>query len=175
MGLQSFEHGVERMVEGVFSRSGKSSIRPIELGRRLVREMDDHRSVDVKGRRIVPNQFQFHISPRDHAGFAEIEAAFAARPVGHWLPAMAAIGVLAPAATLVVWTFLDLIRSGKPTAVGAATAMTAELTGTLGCQRFGHSGVSDRAFGCHQSSRNSWPGSKAYASCSLGASMAWRR
>ena len=75
MGLQSFEHGVERMVEGVFSRSSKSSIRPIELGRRLVREMDDHRSVDVKGRRIVPNNFEFHISPRDHAGFAEIEEA----------------------------------------------------------------------------------------------------
>ncbi len=75
MGLQSFEHGVERMVEGVFSRSSKSSIRPIELGRRLVREMDDHRSVDVKGRRIVPNQFEFHVSPRDHAGFADIEEA----------------------------------------------------------------------------------------------------
>ena len=75
MGLQSFEHGVERMVEGVFSRSSKSSIRPIELGRRLVREMDDHRSVDVKGRRIVPNQFEFHISPRDHTGFADIEEA----------------------------------------------------------------------------------------------------
>ena len=75
MGLQSFEHGVERMVDGVFTRSKKSSIRPIELGRRLIREMDDHRSVDVKGRRIVPNQFEFHISPRDHAGFAEIEEA----------------------------------------------------------------------------------------------------
>ena len=75
MGLQSFEHGVERMVEGVFSRSGKGSIRPIELGRRLVREMDDHRSVDVKGRRIVPNQFEFHISPHDHIGFADIEEA----------------------------------------------------------------------------------------------------
>ena len=75
MGLQSFEHGVERMVEGVFSRSSKGSIRPIELGRRLVREMDDHRSVDVKGRRIVPNQFEFHISPRDHAAFADIEEA----------------------------------------------------------------------------------------------------
>jgi len=75
MGLQSFERGVERMVEGVFARSSKSSIRPIELGRRLVREMDDHRSVDVKGRRIVPNQFEFHISPRDHAGFADIEDA----------------------------------------------------------------------------------------------------
>ena len=75
MGLQSFEHGVERMVEGVFSRSGKGSIRPIELGRRLVREMDDHRSVDVKGRRIVPNLFEFHISPRDHTSFADIEDA----------------------------------------------------------------------------------------------------
>ena len=34
---------------------------------------------------------------------------------------------LAPAATLVVWTFLDYIRSGKPTAVGAATAMVGGL------------------------------------------------
>lgn len=37
--------------------------------------MDDHRSVDVKGRRIVPNAFTFHLSARDHAGFAEIEHA----------------------------------------------------------------------------------------------------
>src|SRR6185436_10483086 len=31
--------------------------------------------------------------------------------------------MLAPAATLVVWTFLDAIKGGKPTAVGAATAL----------------------------------------------------
>jgi Amt family ammonium transporter len=35
--------------------------------------------------------------------------------------------MLAPAATLVVWTFLDLSRSGKPTAVGAATAIVVGL------------------------------------------------
>jgi len=75
MGLQSFERGLERMVEGVFSRSSHSSIRPVELGRRLLREMDDHRSVDVKGRRIVPNLFTFQLSPRDHAGFADIDEA----------------------------------------------------------------------------------------------------
>jgi Amt family ammonium transporter len=34
---------------------------------------------------------------------------------------------LAPAATLVVWTFLDAMRSGKPTAVGAATAIVVGL------------------------------------------------
>jgi Amt family ammonium transporter len=35
--------------------------------------------------------------------------------------------MLAPAATLVVWTFLDIIRNGKPTAVGAATAIVVGL------------------------------------------------
>jgi ammonium transporter, Amt family len=35
--------------------------------------------------------------------------------------------MLAPAATLVVWTFLDIFRSGKPTAVGAATAIVVGL------------------------------------------------
>jgi hypothetical protein len=73
--MQSFERGLERMVEGVFSRSSRSSIRPVELGRRLVREMDDHRNVDVKGRRIVPNHFTFRLSPRDLAGFAAIDEA----------------------------------------------------------------------------------------------------
>lgn len=64
------------MVDSVFSRSSRTStIRPVELGRRLLREMDDHRSVDVKGRRIVPNSFTFHLSARDHAGFADIEHA----------------------------------------------------------------------------------------------------
>jgi Amt family ammonium transporter len=35
--------------------------------------------------------------------------------------------MLAPAATLVVWTFLDILRNGKPTAVGAATAIVVGL------------------------------------------------
>ena len=35
--------------------------------------------------------------------------------------------MLAPAATLVVWTFLDMMRTGKPTAVGAATAIVVGL------------------------------------------------
>src|SRR6516165_9898804 len=72
MGLQGIERGLERMVEGVFSRAFRSSLRPIELGRRLVRELDDHRSVDVKGRTIVPNDFTFTVNPEDHERFAEI-------------------------------------------------------------------------------------------------------
>jgi hypothetical protein len=75
VGLQSFERGLERMVEGVFTRAFRSQLRPIELGRRLVREMDDHRSVDVKGRTVVPNAFTFHLSPQDFENFAEIREA----------------------------------------------------------------------------------------------------
>ncbi len=74
MGMQALEQRLERMVEGVFRRS-RNSIRPIELGRRLIREMDDHRSVDVQGQRIVPNDFAIMLSAPDHAGFADIEDA----------------------------------------------------------------------------------------------------
>ena len=35
--------------------------------------------------------------------------------------------MLAPAATLVVWSFLDMFRSGRPTAVGCATAIVVGL------------------------------------------------
>jgi Amt family ammonium transporter len=35
--------------------------------------------------------------------------------------------MLAPAATLVAWSFLDIMRSGKPTAVGGATAIVVGL------------------------------------------------
>lgn len=72
MGLQSLERRLERMVEGVFSRRARSTLKPIELGRRLIRIMDDERTVDVKGRRAVPNVFAISLSPADHAGFADI-------------------------------------------------------------------------------------------------------
>ena len=74
MGMQGLEHRLERIVDGVFRRS-RNSIRPIELGRRLIREMDDQRSVDVRGHRIAPNEFVVLLSPDDHAGFADIEDA----------------------------------------------------------------------------------------------------
>ena len=78
MGLQSLEHRLERMVDGVFFRRSKGSIRPIELGRRLVREMDDQRSIDVKGRRIVPTDFTVVLSAIDHTSFNDIEDALVA-------------------------------------------------------------------------------------------------
>src|SRR5690606_11084549 len=60
------------LVEGVFSRGFRSGLRPIEIGRRLAREMDAHRTVDVRGRTVVPNHYTVHLSEEDFANFAEI-------------------------------------------------------------------------------------------------------
>ena len=57
MGIRGFERRLERLVEGAFARAFKSGLRPVELGRRLVREMDDNRSVGVRGGTFVPNSF----------------------------------------------------------------------------------------------------------------------
>lgn len=65
MGIRGFERRLERLVEGAFARAFKSGLRPVELGRRLVREMDDNRSVSVRGATLVPNQFTVALSASD--------------------------------------------------------------------------------------------------------------
>ena len=72
MGLSGFERRLERMVEGVFARAFRSGLRPVELGRRMVREIDDNRSVDVRGRTVVPNHFSVQLSADDNERFSEI-------------------------------------------------------------------------------------------------------
>lgn len=69
MGLQQFERRLERLVEGVFAKAFRSGLQPVELGRRLTREMDANRAVGLRGA-IVPNVFTFALSPADHERFA---------------------------------------------------------------------------------------------------------
>ena len=73
MGLRGFERRLERMVEGVFARAFQSGLRPVELGRRLVREMDDHRSVGVRGGTVVPNHFTVALSAGDLEQFEDVQ------------------------------------------------------------------------------------------------------
>jgi hypothetical protein len=73
--LRGFERRLERLVEGAFARAFRSSIRPVELARRLAREMDDRRSVGVRGTAVVPNHFTIYLSPDDYAEFGEVQDA----------------------------------------------------------------------------------------------------
>lgn len=74
MGLKGFERRLERLVEGTFARAFKSAIQPVELGRRLVREMDNQRSVNAEGAVVVPNVFMITLSAEDYEGLASLGA-----------------------------------------------------------------------------------------------------
>lgn len=73
MALRGFEDRLERMVEGMFARAFKSGLQPVEVGRKLVREMDAKRTIDVRGRRIAPNQFDVSLSAADFETFSSIQ------------------------------------------------------------------------------------------------------
>jgi hypothetical protein len=72
MGLKGFERRLERAVEGGFARVFKSGLKPVELGRRLTRGMDDGRTVDVRGRTVAPNHFTIELGPADQENLAEV-------------------------------------------------------------------------------------------------------
>jgi Protein of unknown function (DUF3662)/FHA domain len=65
MGLARFEKRLERAVEGAFARAFRSQVRPVELGRRIAREMDLSLDVGVKGQRVAPNFFTVLLSVDD--------------------------------------------------------------------------------------------------------------
>jgi FHA domain-containing protein len=73
--IRGFERRLERLVEGAFARAFRSSIRPVELARRLAREMDDGRSVGVRGTPVVPNYFAIYLSPADYEEFGDVRDA----------------------------------------------------------------------------------------------------
>lgn len=74
MVLRGFENRLERMVEGTFARVFRSGLTPLEIGRRITREMDAARSAGVRGRTVVPNFFVVRLSPDDSTQFAQVES-----------------------------------------------------------------------------------------------------
>lgn len=72
MGLQRFERRLERFVEGAFARVFRSGLQPVEIGRRLTREMDLRRAVAPRGV-LAPNTFKVVLSSADRAKFEAFE------------------------------------------------------------------------------------------------------
>jgi hypothetical protein len=72
--LRDFERRLEGAVEGLFARAFRSGVQPVELGKRLVREVEDGRTVGVN-RVYVPNVYLYELSPGDRERFANYEQA----------------------------------------------------------------------------------------------------
>lgn len=70
--LRNLENKIAGLVEGAFGRAFPSEIRPVELARRLAREMDEHRQQSLSST-YVPNSYVVWLSPADRGALAPIE------------------------------------------------------------------------------------------------------
>ena len=70
--LRTLETKIADLVEGAFGRVFRSEITPVELARRLVREMDRHRQNSLSST-VVANHYVVWLSPADRRHFAAIE------------------------------------------------------------------------------------------------------
>lgn len=61
-------------MEGVFGRAFRSPVQPVELARKLAKEMDGNKAVSVS-RVYAPNEYLLYLSPRDRAQYRQYEDA----------------------------------------------------------------------------------------------------
>ena len=106
--LRDIEQKIEGFFDRGFRRAFRSNLQPVELARKLAREMEDHKTVSVS-RVYVPNEFTVYLSPRDREGFATYERSLVTE-LGTYLDAHArgaGLSLVAPA-TVALATDEDL-------------------------------------------------------------------
>ena len=70
--LRSIEQRVEGLIEGAFGRAFRTHVQPVELARKLTKEMDDHRTVSVS-KVYVPNEYSVYLATDDREQFSSYE------------------------------------------------------------------------------------------------------
>src|SRR3954463_5495765 len=70
--LRNLESKLADLVEGTFGRVFRSEVRPVELARKLAKEMDDHRTVSLS-RTYVPNEYVIYLSAADRERYEGVE------------------------------------------------------------------------------------------------------
>jgi hypothetical protein len=71
--FRNIERKIGGVVEGVFGRTFRSSVQPVELARKLAKEMDDHRTISIH-RVYVPSVYTIYLNPADREQFTAYEA-----------------------------------------------------------------------------------------------------
>jgi Protein of unknown function (DUF3662)/FHA domain len=70
--LRSIEQKIEGLFEGMFGRAFRTHVQPVELARKLAKEMDEHRTISVS-RVYVPNEYSVYLSEQDREQFTSYE------------------------------------------------------------------------------------------------------
>ncbi len=82
--LRNLEAKLEGLVQGAFSRAFRSGVQPVELARKLAREMDSHKAQSIS-RTYVPNRYTVWLSPQDREQFSGYESALTKELSDHLL------------------------------------------------------------------------------------------
>lgn len=72
--LRTIETRLARLVEGTFGKVFRTGVQPVELARRLVKEMDEHQQRTVRNV-YVPNRYDVYLSRDDHRQLGQYAAA----------------------------------------------------------------------------------------------------
>jgi hypothetical protein len=70
--LRTIEQKIEGLFEGMFGRAFRTHVQPVELARKLAKEMDEHRTISVS-RVYVPNEYSVYLSEADREQFTGYE------------------------------------------------------------------------------------------------------
>ena len=110
--LRDIEQKIEGLFERSFRRAFRSSLQPVELARKLAREMEDHKTVSVS-RVYVPNEFTVYLAPQDRESFASYELSLTTE-LAAYLEAHARTAGLSLVAPAVVGLVTDTdLRAGE--------------------------------------------------------------
>ena len=80
--LRNLESKLAGLVEGTFSRAFKSEVRPVEIARKLTREMEENKVTSLS-RTYAPNEYAVWLSPDDRKQFEDYEDDLAAELSGY--------------------------------------------------------------------------------------------
>jgi hypothetical protein len=70
--LRNLEDKIAGLVEGTFGRVFRTQVRPVEIARKLAREMEEHKTVSVS-RTYVPNEYVVWLGTEDRQRFEGVE------------------------------------------------------------------------------------------------------
>lgn len=82
--LRNLELKLEGLVEGAFSRAFKARVQPVELARKLAKEMESYKTVSIS-RVYVPNEYTVFLSRDDRRQFQAYEPALLEELSAHLL------------------------------------------------------------------------------------------
>ncbi len=82
--LRSIEAKLEGLLQGAFSRAFRSGVQPVELARKLAKEMDSHKAQSIS-RVYVPNRYTVWLSEQDREQFSGYESALTKELSDHLL------------------------------------------------------------------------------------------